>query len=87
VWFYNPYFERLSEELQDQYRGQEGHHVFYVGGGKVMDMYSREPVPIEEFRDTFLRWGSVTTVAENEDLEPEAEEFQIKVVRRLLVTP
>ncbi|MFN6107287.1 MAG: hypothetical protein ACK5EA_22930 [Planctomycetaceae bacterium] len=63
VWFDNPYFERLSEELQDQYRGQEGHHVFYVGGGKVMDMYSREPVPIEEFRDTFLRWGSVTTVA------------------------
>jgi hypothetical protein len=63
VWFDNPYFERLSEELQDQYRGQEGHHVFYVGGGKVMDMYSREPVPIEEFCDTFLRWGSVTTVA------------------------
>ncbi|HEV3022859.1 MAG TPA: hypothetical protein VGX76_10335 [Pirellulales bacterium] len=85
VWFDNPYFERLSEKVQSRYRGQEGHHVFYVGGGKVMDMYSREPVSIEDFRETFLRWGSVRIVAENEDLEPEADEFQIKAVRRVIV--
>jgi hypothetical protein len=85
VWFENPYFERLSSRLQSRYRGQEGHHVFYVGGGQVMDMYSREPEPIEDFRETFLEWGSVETVAEDEDREPKADEFQIKAVRRVIL--
>jgi hypothetical protein len=85
VWFDNPYFERLSERIQSKYRGQEGHHVFYIGGGKVMDMYSREPVSIDDFRETFLRWRSVKIVAEEEDREPEADEFQIKSVRRVIV--
>jgi len=85
VWFDNPYFERLTEKLQSRYRGQEGHHVFYIGGGKVMDMYSREPVSIEDFRETFLRWGSVKIVAGKEDRDPEADEFQIKSVRRVIV--
>src|SRR5262245_55722554 len=49
VWFDNPYFDRLSDRLQSKYRGQEGHHVFYVGGGQVMDMYNREPMAIEDF--------------------------------------
>jgi hypothetical protein len=84
VWFYNPYFEQLSEKLQSRYRGQEGHHVFYIGGGKVMDMYGREAIAIDDFRETFLEWGSVTTVAEEEDLEPKAEDFQIKGVRRAI---
>jgi hypothetical protein len=83
VWFDNPYFERLSDRMQSKCRGQEGHHVFYVGDGQVMDMYSREPMAIEEFRKTFLQWRSVTTVAEEEDEEPEADEFQIKAVRRV----
>lgn len=85
VWFENPYFERLSSRLQSRYRGQEGHHVFYVGGGQVMDMYSREPEPIEDFRETFLRWKSVKTVAEDEDRKPEADDFQIKAVRRVIL--
>jgi len=85
VWFDNPYFERLSAKVQSRYRGQEGHHVFYVGGGKVMDMYSREAVSIKDFRETFLRWGSVKIAAEKEDREPEADEFQIKAVRRVIV--
>jgi hypothetical protein len=85
VWFDNPYFDQLSAELQSRFRGQEGHHVFYVGGGQVMDMYSREAIPIEDFRDSFLHWGSVTIVAEEEDLEPTADEFQIKSVRRVIV--
>jgi hypothetical protein len=85
VWFDNPYFDRLSSKQQSNYRGQEGHHVFYIGGGKVMDMYSREPETIEDFRDTFLRWRSVKIVAEKEDREPEADEFQIKSVRRVIV--
>jgi hypothetical protein len=85
VWFDNPYFDRLSRKKQSKYRGQEGHHVFYVGGGQVMDMYSREPTALEEFRETFLRWGSVRTVAEKEDCEPKAEEFQIKAVRRVIL--
>ena len=45
VWFENPYFLRLSPSLQLRYVGQEGHHVFYIGGGKVMDMYSRSRYP------------------------------------------
>jgi hypothetical protein len=85
VWFDNPYFERLSSKTQSKYRGQEGHHVFYVGGGQVMDMYSREPESIEDFRESFLRWGSVKIVAKEEDCEPEAAEFQIKSVRRVIV--
>jgi hypothetical protein len=85
VWFFNPYFDRLSDELQSKCRGQEGHHVFYVGGGQVMDMYSREPISIEDFRKTFLRWRSVRTVAEKEHREAKAEEFQIKAVRRVIL--
>ncbi len=85
VWFDNPYFERLSDRMQSKCRGQEGHHVFYVGGGQVMDMYNREPVPIDEFRESFLRWRSVKTVASEEDVEPTAEDFQIKAVRRVML--
>ena len=85
VWFDNPYFERLSRSLQRRYVGQEGHHVFYIGGGKVMDMYSREPLSIENFRKTFLRWKSVRIAAEQEKREPKAVEFQIKSVRRVIV--
>jgi len=85
VWFDNPYFDRLSTKLQSRYRGQEGHHVFYIGGGKVMDMYSRLPISIEQFRETFLRWGSVTIVAREEHREPQAADFQIKAVRRVIV--
>ena len=59
--------------------------MFYIGGGNVMDMYSRSPVSIESFRETFLEWGSVKTVAEDEDLEPESEDFQIKAVRRVIL--
>jgi hypothetical protein len=85
VWFDNPYFEQLSDRLQSRYRGQEGHHVFYIGGGNVMDMYGRTPVGIDDFRETFLEWGSVKTVAEDEDVEPKAEDFQIKAVRRVIL--
>src|SRR4051794_18231057 len=84
VWFENPYFERLSGKQQSKYRGQEGHHVFYVGGGQVMDMYTRDPMTIKDFRGTFLEWGSVTTVAKNEKRQPNADEFQIKKVRRAI---
>jgi hypothetical protein len=84
VWFDSTYFEQLSEKLQSRYRGQEGHHVFYIGGGNVMDMYSREPVSIDDFRETFLEWGSVKTVAEDKGLEPKPEDFQIKSVRRVI---
>ena len=85
VWFENPYFERMSRSLQRKYVGQEGHHVFYIGGGKVMDMYSREPLSVEDFRKTFLRWKSVIIVAEQEQCKPKAVDFQIKAVRRLIV--
>jgi Protein-glutamine gamma-glutamyltransferase len=87
VWFENPYFSQLSRKQQSQYRGQEGHHVFYVGGGQVMDMYSREPTKIENFRHTFLDWGSVQTVAKNEKRRAKADEFQIKQVRRAIREP
>ena len=85
VWFENPCFERLSRSLQQRYVGQEGHHVFYIGGGKVMDMYSRTPLSVEDFRKTFLRWKSVRIVAEQEQYEPNAADFQIKAVRRVIV--
>ena len=85
VWFKNPYFERLSPSLQRRYVGQEGHHVFYIGGGKVMDMYSREPLSMAEFRKTFLQWKSVRIVADQERCKPKAADFQIKAVRRVIV--
>jgi hypothetical protein len=85
VWFDNPYFDCLSPKLQSRYRGQEGHHVFYVGGGKVMDMYARQPLSIEAFRKTFLRWGSVQIAARAAHREPHAAEFQIKRIRRVIV--
>jgi hypothetical protein len=85
VWFDNPYFDRLSRALQRRYIGQEGHHVFYIGRGRVMDMYSREPLSIEDFRETFLQWNSVRIVADQEQRKPKAAEFQIKAVRRVIV--
>jgi hypothetical protein len=85
VWFANPYFARLTRKLQSKYRGQEGHHVFYVGGGQVMDMYNQETMTIEDFRKTFLEWGSVKTVAKNEERKPKADDFQIKAVRRVIL--
>jgi len=84
VWFENPYFGRLSGKQQSKYRGQEGHHVFCVGGGQVMDMYTREPMTIKDFRGTFLEWGSVKTVAKSEKHQPNTDEFQIKKVRRAI---
>ncbi len=87
VWFDNPYFDRLKEREQSRYRGQEGHHVFYVGGGQVMDMYSRVPEPIDEFRKSFLSWSSVRKIAEREQVEPTVDDFVIKEIRRAKVQP
>ena len=84
VWFENPYFAKLSSRQQSRYLGQEGHHVFYIGGGQVMDMYARSPVAIEDFRHTFLKWQSVKIVAEDEHLKPNPDAFQIKGVRRVI---
>ena len=50
-----------------------------------MDMYSRKPLSVENFRKTFLRWKSVRIVAEQEQREPKAKDFQIKAVRRVIV--
>ena len=83
VWFDNPYFDRLEPKEQSRYRGQEGHHVFYVGCGKLMDMYDRTPIDIEEFRESFLSWASVNIVANREKRQPVASDFQIKEVRRV----
>lgn len=85
VWFENPYFPHLSPSLQRKYVGQEGHHVFYIGGGKVMDMYSRQPMSVAKFQTTFLRWMSVRIAAEQEKHDPKAAEFQIKAVRRAII--
>jgi hypothetical protein len=85
IWFDNPYFEQLSKKLQAKYRGQEGHHVFYVGGGNVMDMYGRESIPIEHFRSSFLKWGSVKTATRDQEKEAKAEDFQVKAIRRVIV--
>ena len=85
VWFENPYFAKLSNKQQSRYLGQEGHHVFYIGGGQVMDMYARTPVAIEDFRRTFLKWRSVIIVAEDEHLEPKPDDFQIKGNRRVIL--
>ena len=85
IWFDNPYFDLIGSSLKPRYYGQEGHHVFYIGGGKVMDMYSREPQSIENFRKTFLYWQSVKIGAELAKRKPRAEEFQIKRVCRVIV--
>ncbi len=84
VWFENPYFDLIDSSQKPKYYGQEGHHVFYIGGGNVMDMYSREPQSIEDFRRTFLNWKSVKIAAETSKRKPRAGEFQIKAVRRLI---
>jgi len=85
VWFENPYFRRLSRSLQRRYVGQEGHHVFYIGNGKVMDMYGREPMTVKTFRTTFLRWKSVRIAAGQEHRKAKPADFQIKAVRRVIV--
>jgi hypothetical protein len=86
IWFDNPYFDRLSDSLKRKYVGQEGHHVFYVGNGMVMDMYSREPLSVEDFRKTFFHWKSVKIAAKREKGEPKASDFQIKSIRRIIVS-
>jgi hypothetical protein len=85
VWFENPYFRLLSRQQQPRFYGQEGHHVFYIGDNKVMDMYSRESVSIPDFRKTFLRWKSVKIAAEQEQREPKTSGFQIKAIRRVIL--
>jgi uncharacterized protein YcbK (DUF882 family) len=75
----------LSGKQQRRHLGQEGHHVFYIGGGQVMDMYSRSPESIEDFRHSFLEWRSVTIAADEEHLEPKADDFQVKGVRRVIL--
>jgi hypothetical protein len=85
VWFENPYFARLDRSIKPKFYGQEGHHVFFIGGGKVMDMYSRQPMDVEYFRETFLHWRSVRIVDEKENRTPKPADFQIKAVRRVIV--
>lgn len=85
IWFDNPYFDLLDKANKRRYVGQEGHHVFYVGGGRVVDMYSRTPQTLGVFQTTFLRWGSVRIAAEQEDRKPKASEFQVKAIRRVIL--
>jgi hypothetical protein len=65
--------------------------VFYIGGGKVVSIYTRKVYTIEDYRETMLRdYNSVLDVIADQNLRnqrPSAENFPIKEANAPLRNP
>lgn len=79
IWFYNPYFSRLSaaDREKPRYTGEQGSNVFYIGGGKVMTIYGGRVLSIPRYQRHMFGWNSVHDRDRKKHPHPSRSEFEI----------
>jgi hypothetical protein len=87
IWFENPYARLISDaEWESQgFRGEEGSNVFYLGDGKIMNIYRSHPIKtIEEKQRSMMGsdWPSVDYAVAEQKKNPKAYEKMIRDLDR-----
>jgi hypothetical protein len=84
IWFENPYARLISDAEWEErgFRGEEGSNVFYLGGGRIIDIYRSHPIKtIEEKQRSMMggsTWPSVDYAAAEQQKNPVAYEKMIQ---------
>lgn len=88
IWFENPYAKLIDDaEWKAQgFQGEEGSNVFYLGDGKVINIYHSHPIKtIEEKQKSMMGgsdWPSVDYAVAEQQKNPEAYERMIQDLDR-----
>jgi hypothetical protein len=88
IWFENPYAKLISDPEWEErgFRGEEGSNVFYLGGGKIINIYRSHPIrTIEEKQRSMMGgsdWPSVDHAAADQQKNPKAYEKMIQDLDR-----
>jgi hypothetical protein len=88
IWFENPYAKLINDAEWDArgFRGEEGSNVFYLGDGKVINIYRSHPIKsIEEKQRSMMGgsdWSSVDYVVAEQEKDPKAYEQMIQDLDR-----
>jgi hypothetical protein len=88
IWFENPYAKLISDaEWEAQgFRGEEGSNVYYLGDGKIINIYRSHPIKtIEEKQRSMMGgsdWPSIDYAVAEEKKNPKAYEQMIQDLDR-----
>jgi hypothetical protein len=88
IWFENPYAKLISDaEWEGRgFRGEEGSNVFYLGEGKIINIYRSHPIKtIEEKQRSMMGgsdWPSVDYAVTEQKKNPKAYEEMIQDLDR-----
>ena len=84
IWFENPYAKLISdaEWAARGFRGEEGSNVFYLGDGKIINIYRSHPIKtIEEKQRSMMGgsdWPSIDYAVAEQKKNPKAYEKMIQ---------
>src|SRR5262249_29467646 len=88
IWFENPYARLISDAEWDArgFQGEEGSNVFYLGDGKIINIYKSHPIKtIEEKQRSMMggsAWLSVDYAVAEQQKDPKACEKMIQDLDR-----
>jgi hypothetical protein len=88
IWFENPYAKLLSDAEWEAkgFRGEEGSNVFYLGDGKIINIYRSHPIrTIEEKQRSMMggsNWPSVDYAVAEQKKNSQAYEKMIQELDR-----
>jgi hypothetical protein len=88
IWFENPYAKLISDAEWEArgFLGEEGSNVFYLGDGKIINLYRSHPIKtIEEKQKSMMGgsdWPSVDYAVAEQKKNPKAYERRIQDLDR-----
>src|SRR5262245_41338876 len=88
IWFENPYAKLISDAEWEArgFRGEEGSNVFYLGGGKIINIYRSHAIKTIEEKQTSMMggsdWPSVDYAVAEQKKNPKAYEKMIEELDR-----
>jgi hypothetical protein len=88
IWFENPYAKLISDVKWEArgFLGEEGSNVFYLGDGKIINLYRSHPIEtIEEKQRSMMggsNWLSVDYAVAEQKKDPKAYEKMIEDLGR-----
>jgi hypothetical protein len=88
IWFENPYAKLISQAEWEarEFRGEEGSNVFYLGDGKIINIYRSHSIrTIEDKQRSMMggsNWPSVDYAVAEQKKNPKAYETMIQDLDR-----
>ena len=78
---------KAMERAEEKTKGEQGSNVFYVGNGKVIGIYTRRVMSMDQYRSGMLAWESVKAVRHQPDSTVALSAFKVRGLRRIAFSP